>query len=67
MPQEISCYVDRTFTFDESDNLSHRIFWRYRYEHVHVIRHHMPFNNLTFPAMGQILENLSKVPSKFTI
>src|ERR1700758_968392 len=33
----------RTLPFHVSDDLCHRIFRRYRYQHMDVIRHQMPF------------------------
>ena len=35
--------------------------WRYQYEHVYMVRHHMPFQHLALSVLCQILEYLSEV------
>ena len=38
------------FPPDVSDHLSDRVLWRDPYQHMHVILHHMPFENLALAA-----------------
>ena len=52
--------VDRTLALDEADHLRHRIFWRYRNHHVHMIRHQVPFLDHTFLLPRQPAKNIAQ-------
>ncbi len=54
---ESASYRNRAFTLDISDNLGYCKFWRYRYAHVYMIRHHMPFNDLASPLASEIVKH----------
>lgn len=53
--------VDRTLPFHVPHHLRHRMLWRNRNQHVNMIRHQMPFQNLALLALRQLSEHLSQV------
>jgi len=54
-------HVDRTLGFDETDHLTDRVLGRNRDQHVHMVRHQMPFFNLALLLLGQTPEYLAQV------
>ena len=52
----------RTLPFHVSDDLRHRIFGRYRYQHMNVIRHQMSFLDPALLASRQIVKYLAQMP-----
>ena len=66
MPDEIAfalsidpSQMDCAFALNVPYDLRHRIFRRYRQQHVHMIGHQMPFLNLRFPLERKPAENLA--------
>jgi hypothetical protein len=59
--------VNRTFSFDITDHLRHRVFRRYRYHHVNVVRHQMAFFYPALLPSGQVPEDFSKMPPQFNV
>lgn len=53
--------MDRALALDIPNHLRHRVLRRYRYHHVHVIRHQVPFLNPAFLLQRQLAKYLSKV------
>src|ERR1700758_1608591 len=51
----------RTLPFHVSDDLCHRIFRRYRYQHMDVIRHQMPFLDPALLPSRQIVKHLTQM------
>ena len=58
-PHETSCYVNRTFSFDETNNIIYFIFWRDGDEHVHVVRYKVPLAHPTLLLPGQFPQNFT--------
>src|SRR6201993_832162 len=52
----------RTLPFHVSDDLRHRIFGRYRYQHVNMIRHQMSFLDPALLPSRQIVKYLTQMP-----
>jgi hypothetical protein len=52
----------RALPFHVSDDLSHRIFGRYRNQHVNVIGHQMPLLDPAFFAACEIVKYLAQMP-----
>ena len=67
LPKIIACDVYRTFSLDKPNHLRNRILGWYWYEHVHMVRHHMPFYDLALPVARQFLEHLAKILPKLAI
>src|SRR5580698_1809969 len=55
--------VDRALTLDISDHLRHRVFWRYRDPHVHMVAHQMAFFN---PALLLHSQSPKYLPEMFS-
>ena len=49
------------FPFDESRHLRHGILGWYRHEHVHVIGHHVAFEDLTLLLLRQPMKHFAQV------
>jgi hypothetical protein len=56
-------HVDGALAFDVADNLRHRIFWRYRDHHVHVVRHQVAFLDPAFLLRRQTAQDLAEIRS----
>jgi hypothetical protein len=56
---------DRTLPLHVSDDLRHRIFGRYRYQHVNMIRHQMSFLDPALLPSCQIVKHLAQMPFYF--
>jgi hypothetical protein len=56
---------DRTLPFHVSDDLRHRIFGRYRYQHVNMIRHQMSFLDPALLPSCEIMKHLVQMPFYF--
>ena len=52
-------YMDRTFPLDESNHLRYCIFRRYRYHHMHMIRHQVAFLDQALLLPRQTMKDLS--------
>ena len=50
-----------TLTLDVTDDLRNGVLWRYRYQHVHMVRHHMAFKNLTLSTASQVPYHLPQI------
>ena len=55
---------DRALALDVSDYVRNRIFRRNANAHVHVIRHDVPFHNLRFLVLRQLMEYLPELLAK---
>jgi hypothetical protein len=56
---------NRALPFHVSDDLCHRIFGRYRDQHMDVIRHQMPLLDPAFLAAREIVKYLTQMPFHF--
>jgi hypothetical protein len=59
--------MDGTLAFDKPDHPRHRIFRRYRDQHVHVVSHQMSLLNPTLLLLRQVPEYLSQVLPQFRV
>ncbi len=59
--------MDRALSLDVPDNLAHRIFRRYRQQHVYVVRHQMAFLNTAFALFGQLSKHRTEMSLQFAI
>ncbi|CAB1369860.1 protein of unknown function [Denitratisoma oestradiolicum] len=62
-----SSYVDRTLSFYVSHHLRHRILRRYRNQHVHMVCHQVPLQNLALLALRQLPKRLPKVGTQLRV
>jgi len=63
-PKERPCNVDGALAFDVAHHLSNRVLRWNRDEHVDMVRHEVPFQNLTLPLPSQLSEDLAQIPAK---
>ena len=54
-------YHHRTFPFEVSHELGYTVFGRYTYQNMHMIRHHMPFDDLYPFPFTQVFQNISYI------
>ena len=66
-PQRVDILRDpyRTLPFHVSDDLRHRIFGRYRYQHVNIIWHQMSFLDPALLPSCEIVKHLAQMPFYF--
>jgi hypothetical protein len=50
-------YVDCTLSFDETNHLRHRIFWRYGDQHMDMVGSQMTFQHFTFFLTREVFEH----------
>src|SRR5262245_50243375 len=59
--------MDGALALDEPDYLRHGILRRYRDQHMHMVRHEVPFFHLTLLLRCQSPEHISKMTTKLLI
>jgi hypothetical protein len=59
--------MDSCFPLDKADYLGHGVLWRYRDEHVHMLRHHVALLNPTFLLLRQRVQDVSERPPQCTV
>ena len=66
-PHEIAGHPNRTLALDVPHYVGNQILrWNPNY-HMHVIRAHMPFQDLTFPLLRQLVEHFAKIPTNLAV
>ena len=66
-PQKVPRHVNRTLALDVSHHARYRQFRRHIDQHVHVIRHDMPFFYPTFFMLRQSVKHLSQMFPYYSI
>ena len=62
-PREVSGYRYRALALDEAHHLRHGVFRWYLYQHMHRVKAHMPFQDITLALMGQRAKYITQIPA----
>src|SRR5664279_2670603 len=59
--------MNRALALDEANHLRHRVLRRYRYHHVHMVRHQMPFHYQALLLGGELAKHFSEMLAQLSV